>query len=65
MLHDHNSVGINLTNPSDYTADELVISVPVRNSGMTLVSGYFTDAAYISFARCDWYRFIDDKLSIR
>jgi hypothetical protein len=42
-----NSVGINLTNPSDYTADELVISVP-DGSGMTLVSGT-TDAAYISF----------------
>ena len=42
-----NSVGINLTNPSDYTADELVISVP-DGSGMTLVSGA-TDAAYITF----------------
>ena len=42
-----NSVGINLTNPSDYTADELVISVP-DGSGMTLVSGT-TDAAYIEF----------------
>ena len=42
------SVGINLTNPADYTADELVISVP-DESGMTLVSGT-TDAAYISFA---------------
>ena len=41
------SVGINLTNPSDYTADELVISVP-DGSGMTLVSGT-TDAAYITF----------------
>ena len=42
------SVGIGLTNPADYTADELVISVP-DESGMTLVSGT-TDAAYISFA---------------
>jgi len=42
------SVGINLTNPSDYTADELVISVP-DDSGMTLVSGT-TDTAYITFA---------------
>jgi hypothetical protein len=42
-----NSVGINLTNPSDYTADELVISVP-DGSGMTLVSAS-TDAAYITF----------------
>jgi len=41
------SVGIGLTNPSDYTADELVISVP-DGSGMTLVSGT-TDAAYITF----------------
>jgi len=41
------SVGIGLTNPSDYTADELVISVP-DGSGMTLVSGT-TDAAYIEF----------------
>jgi hypothetical protein len=42
------SVGIGLTNPADYTADELVISVP-DGSGMTLVSGT-TDAAYIAFA---------------
>ena len=41
------SVGIGLTNPADYTADELVISVP-DGSGMTLVSGS-TDAAYIEF----------------
>ena len=41
------SVGIGLTNPADYTADELVISVP-DGSGMTLVSGT-TDAAYITF----------------
>jgi len=42
------SVGIGLTNPSDYSADELVISVP-DDSGMTLVSGT-TDTAYIRFA---------------
>ncbi len=42
------SVGIGLTNPADYTADELVISVP-DDSGMTLVSGT-TDTAYIRFA---------------
>jgi hypothetical protein len=42
------SVGIGLTNPSDYSADELVISVP-DDSGMTLVSGT-TDTAYITFA---------------
>jgi len=42
------SVGIGLTNPADYTADELVISVP-DGSGMTLVSGT-TDTAYIAFA---------------
>jgi len=42
------SVGIGLTNPADYSADELVISVP-NNSGMTLVSAA-TDTAYITFA---------------
>ena len=42
------SVGIGLTNPADYSADELVISVP-DDSGMTLVSGT-TDTAYITFA---------------
>jgi hypothetical protein len=43
------SVGIGLTNPSDYSADELVISVP-DTSGMTLVSAA-TDTAYITFAK--------------
>ena len=42
------NVGIGLTNPSDYTADKLVISVS-DDSGMTLVSGT-TDTAYIRFA---------------
>ena len=42
------SVGIGLTNPADYSADELVISVP-DDSGMTLVSAA-TDTAYITFA---------------
>jgi len=42
------SVGIGLTNPADYSADELVINVP-DDSGMTLVSAA-TDTAYIRFA---------------
>ena len=52
------SVGIGLTNPSDYSADELVISVP-DDSGMTLVSGTTDTAFYV-----DKSTTIDDTLTV-
>ena len=48
VIDSSGNIGINTSTPSDYTADELVISVP-DDSGMTLVSGT-TDTAYIRFA---------------